>query len=53
MGDKNYVVLPPRVRAIPISDLTIFGGSSGTRRYYKGKENLLKIFEKYYYSRKI
>uniref|UniRef100_A0A915LET4 Ig-like domain-containing protein n=2 Tax=Meloidogyne incognita group TaxID=654580 RepID=A0A915LET4_MELJA len=31
MGDKNYVVLPPRVRAIPISDLTIFGGSSGTR----------------------
>uniref|UniRef100_A0A915LEF2 Ig-like domain-containing protein n=1 Tax=Meloidogyne javanica TaxID=6303 RepID=A0A915LEF2_MELJA len=27
MGDKNYVVLPPRVRAIPISDLTIFGGT--------------------------
>nr|CAD2205569.1 unnamed protein product [Meloidogyne enterolobii] len=52
MGDKNYV-LPPRVRAIPISDLTIFGGSSGTRRYYKGKENLLEIFKKYYYSRKI
>ncbi|KAL7070164.1 hypothetical protein ACQ4LE_010326 [Meloidogyne hapla] len=38
MGNKNYVVLPPRVRAIPLSDLTIFGGSSGTRRYYKAEK---------------
>ncbi|KAF7634266.1 Ig-like domain-containing protein [Meloidogyne graminicola] len=38
MGNKNYVVLPPRVRPIPKSDLTIFGGSSGTRRYYKAEK---------------